>query len=218
MGNPLNGEESKEVLKAVYLLQLEKGCATIEDVSRMLKQGREWCERKLAELEAGNLVKNVSAGRSSGFVLSDEGRRGLKVVLTGGVFDIVHVGHLATLREAKKLGDVLVVVVARDRTVERMKGRKPINSEENRLEVVSALKPVDIAILGDEEDLYRTVRRVKPDVIALGYDQKHNEEEMRKKLNELGMNTKVVRLKIGIPHVKTSLIISRLQNIGKKSC
>lgn len=213
----MNSEASKEVLKAVYLLQLEKGCATIEDVSRILKQGREWCKRKLAELEAGNLVRSVSAGRSSGFVLSDKGRGNLKVVLTGGVFDIVHVGHLATLREAKRLGDLLVVVVARDRTVERMKGRKPINSERDRLEVISALKPVDLAILGDEKDLYQTVRRVKPDVIALGYDQKHDEEEMRKKLEELGIDAEVVRLKIGIPHVKTSLIISKMQNINKKS-
>ena len=211
-------DRDKEILKTVYLLQLEKGYATTDDICRKMKMKTEECTKKLAELEAKGMIKNVSSeGQPLRFVLSDVGRRSLSVVLTGGVFDIIHVGHLATLREAKRLGDLLVVVVARDRTVERMKGRKPINSERDRLEVISALKPVDLAILGDEEDLYRTVRRVKPDVIALGYDQKHNEEEMRKKLEELGINAEVVRLKIGIPHVKTSLIISKMQNISKKS-
>jgi len=95
--------------------------------------------------------------------------------------------------------------------VRRLKGRSPINREENRLEIVRSLKPVDIALLGDEEDPYETVRKVRPDIIALGYDQQHNEDEIRDKLAEMGLHARVVRLGVAVPNAKTSLIISKIQ-------
>ncbi|RLI09407.1 hypothetical protein DRO32_00665 [Candidatus Bathyarchaeota archaeon] len=165
------------------------------------------CEELLDDLASRGLVE-------AGYSLSREGREAIKVVLTGGVFDVLHVGHLATLEEAKRLGDVLVVVVARDETVERLKGRRPLNKEEDRLRLVSALKPVDMALLGDLEDMFKVVELVKPDVIALGYDQKHDEEAIREELSRRGLDADVVRLKIRVPGVKSSMIIARMSGRG----
>jgi len=142
------------------------------------------------------------------------GREAIRVVLTGGVFDVLHVGHLATLEEAKRLGDVLVVVVARDKTVEELKHRKPLNPEGDRLRLVSALKPVDLALLGDLEDMLKVVEFVKPDVIALGYDQKHDEERLRMELARRGLRADVVRLRTHVPGIKSSKIIARLRELG----
>jgi len=146
-----------------------------------------------------------------GYVLTEKGRSMLKVVLTGGVFDIIHVGHVSTLEEARKLGDILVTVVARNETVQRLKNRKPVNDEETRLQVVKALKPVDLALLGDPQDAYRIVRKVGPDIIALGYDQKEDEQSLQKALKRMGLRTRVVRLSSYIPGVKTSRIISLIR-------
>jgi len=104
-------------------------------------------------------------------VVKDELRRKVKVVLTGGVFDCLHYGHLLTLRAAKALGDLLVVVVARDETVERLKGRRPLQSVEERAEVVGELSLVDVALEG-AKDFRETIERVRPDVVVFGYDQK----------------------------------------------
>jgi len=111
-----------------------------------------------------------------------------------GVFDLLHPGHVAFLREAKALGDELVVVVARDSTAKRFK-HTPIISEAQRLELVAALKPVNRAILGNEGDIYEILDDLRPDVIALGYDQVHNEEKILEECRKRGLpRTKVVRL------------------------
>src|ERR1041385_1111523 len=96
-------------------------------------------------------------------------------VMTTGVFDLLHPGHLHMLEEAKKLGDELVVVLARDESAEREKHR-PITPEEHRRRMVEALKPVDKAVLGHRGDYYRIVTELKPDIIALGFDQKFDEK------------------------------------------
>ena len=111
-----------------------------------------------------------------------------------GVFDLLHPGHVAFLQEAKKLGDELVVVVARDSTAKRFK-HAPITPEANRVEMVGALKPVDRAVLGNEGDIFEILDEIRPDVIALGYDQLHNEEKIREECRRRGLpKTKVVRL------------------------
>ncbi len=115
-------------------------------------------------------------------------------VMATGVFDILHPGHVLFLQEAKKLGDELVVVVARDSTVERLKHR-PIMNEEIRRFMVESLKPVDRAVLGHEDDMYKTVEDVKPDIIVLGYDQKFSEEEIEEECKKRGLKVRVVRLK-----------------------
>ena len=114
-------------------------------------------------------------------------------VMATGVFDILHTGHLHYLSEAKKLGDELVVVVATDATVRKRK-HEPITPEKMRVELVGALKPVDEAFLGKEGDIFEIVVQLKPDVIALGYDQQFDEKRLQKELRARGMDIKVVRL------------------------
>lgn len=110
-----------------------------------------------------------------------------------GVFDLLHLGHLHFLEEARKLGDELVVVVATDKTVREQK-HEPITSEEMRLKMVKSLRPVDQAVLGREGDMYEIVREIKPDIIALGHDQTHDSERIKKDLKDRGINVEVVRL------------------------
>lgn len=114
-------------------------------------------------------------------------------VIATGVFDILHPGHLHFLEEAKKLGDELIVVVARDETVRRSK-HNPIMSEEVRRRMVEALKPVDKAVLGYVDDKYRIMEELKPDIIVLGYDQPFSEEEIRREMEKRGLRVSVVRL------------------------
>lgn len=114
-------------------------------------------------------------------------------VMATGVFDILHMGHIHYLTESKKLGDELLVVVARDSTAQR-NGKTPLFDENSRLAIVSQLKPVDMAILGHEGDIFRTVSENKPDIITLGYDQKFDPSRIEEKCRELGLNTKVVRI------------------------
>jgi FAD synthetase len=112
-----------------------------------------------------------------------------------GVFDILHAGHLAFLEEARKLGDELVVVVATDRIAERMKHR-PIQSQRIRLRLIAALRIVDRAVMGDEHDIYKTVERQRPDVIALGYDQRFDEGKLEEEIGARGLGpVNIVRLK-----------------------
>jgi FAD synthetase len=114
-------------------------------------------------------------------------------VMASGVFDILHTGHVHYLTEARKLGDELVVVVATDSTVRRNK-HEPITPDRMRLELVQALKPVDKAVLGREGDMFSVVAEIKPDIIALGYDQAFDEKVLETELAKRGMHIKVVRL------------------------
>jgi len=120
-------------------------------------------------------------------------------VMATGVFDILHLGHVYFLKEARRLGDELVVVVATDRTAEKLK-HIPVTSQDMRVKLVGELKPVDKAVLGYEDDRYKIVKELKPDIIALGFDQKHDEVEIIKDLNEHGMDVKVVRLEPFVEH------------------
>jgi FAD synthetase len=121
-----------------------------------------------------------------------------RVVLASGVFDLLHLGHVKFLEEAKKAGGgnaKLVVIVARDNTVKATKGRKPIMPENQRRALVESLRVVDAAVLGIEDfDVGEVIERVKPDVIALGYDQVDMERRVREYVNRHGLNVDVVRL------------------------
>jgi FAD synthetase len=114
-------------------------------------------------------------------------------VMATGVFDLLHPGHIYFLREARKLGDELVVVVARDSTARKFK-HEPITSEQSRLQMVSALKPVDRAVLGHEGDIYAILDEIRPDIIVLGFDQVHNEEKVLEECRKRNLRTSVVRL------------------------
>jgi FAD synthetase len=120
------------------------------------------------------------------------------VVLASGVFDLLHLGHVKFLEEAKKTGGKnaeLIVIIARDGTVEKNKGRKPIMPENQRLALVESLKVVDVAVLGFEEfDIGDVIEHIKPDVIALGYDQVEMEKSVRAYVDKHKLNVKVVRI------------------------
>lgn len=161
-------------------------------------------ERELASLRKKGLV----AGSKSRPRLTDKGRSRIKVVFTGGGYEIIHPGHLYTIEEAKKLGDVLVLVLARNTTIRKRKGREPVASETDRLALMSSLRQVDAAILGSEGSIYETLERVKPDVVALGYDQHHVEAEIVSEAKKRGMRVKVVRLSALDVDIKTSKILA----------
>ena len=132
-------------------------------------------------------------------------RRGsLRVVLAGGVFDIIHPGHIHTLKAAKALGDILVVAIATDKTAQKMKKRIPLHNQELRRELVDCLSMVDVAIIGHENDIFETVKLVKPEIIALGYDQIHQEKFMSDGCKRINLNTKIVRLQSPAPELSGS--------------
>ena len=121
-----------------------------------------------------------------------------KVVLASGVFDLLHLGHVKFLEEAKMAGGPdaqLVVVIARDSTVEKTKGRKPIMPEHQRCALVESLKVVDKAVLGYENlDIGEVIDNIKPDVIALGYDQEDMMKQVLDYVNRNKINVEVVRI------------------------
>ena len=104
-----------------------------------------------------------------------------------GVFDLLHAGHLHYLEQAKELGEHLSVVVAHDETVRKRK-HEPVTGQELRARMVAGLKPVDEVLIGNPPSIpiFEILEQIKPDVIALGYDQDHAEESIRIKLNEMG--------------------------------
>jgi cytidyltransferase-like protein len=143
----------KELAKKLFVMQMQYGGIPEESY------------HFLGENEKKLLVE--IRGR---FFLRNEARETLRVVLTGGFFDVIHIGHVVTLTEAKTHGDVLVVAVARDEHI-RKKGRAPVHPQEYRRMLVDALKPVDVAICGFEHP-QKMLDFVQPDVIVYGYDQK----------------------------------------------
>ena len=129
-----------------------------------------------------------------------------KIVLAGGVFDIIHPGHINTLNAAKRLGDVLVVVIATVKTSIKMKKRRPLHSAQLRQELVSSLSMVDLCIIGDEEDIFKTVGLVKPQIIALGYDQTHQEKFIIDGCRKINLDVTVARLESPRPETSSSSI------------
>jgi len=130
-------------------------------------------ENGIPQAEYGKLTRGEKAlleEREGKFFLRASERAKFKVVLTGGAFDVLHIGHVLVLQEAGKLGDLLVAVVATDQTVEKRKGKKPIHAADYRASMVGALKMVDLAIVGGT-DFLSTFARVQPDIVAFGYDQ-----------------------------------------------
>jgi len=123
-----------------------------------------------------------------------------KIVLASGVFDLLHLGHVKFLEEAKKTGGrnaELIVIVARDRTVEKRKGKKPIMPENQRRALLESLKVVDEAILGYEDfNMQKVIEKIKPDIIAIGHDshKTNMEQTVRNYIKENGLKIKIVKI------------------------
>lgn len=132
-----------------------------------------------------------------------------KKIICFGTFDILHPGHVYFLKESKKLGDFLVVVVARDVTVRKVRGRMGRNSEEKRKEKIEKLRVADEVMLGDERDPYKILDKVRPDIICLGYDQKVFTDDLKGELEKRRVEAKVVRMRAYKPKIYKS---SKLMN------
>ena len=129
-----------------------------------------------------------------------------KIILAGGVFDIIHPGHIHTLNAAKALGGILVVAIATDKTAKKMKKRPPLHDQELRCELVSCLSMVDKAVVGHEDDIFQTVKEIKPNIIVLGYDQTHQEKFISDGCKRINLNVEIVRLQSPVPHLSSSEI------------
>jgi FAD synthetase len=113
-------------------------------------------------------------------------------IICAGTFDFLHQGHIDFLKQARSLGEEMVVIVARDETVKRIKGFLPTHVEGDRVEKVIRTGIADRVVLGNrEEDIFKIIDELKPDVIALGYDQRVSEEAIAKRCPEC----KIFRLK-----------------------
>jgi FAD synthetase len=125
-------------------------------------------------------------------------RKNKKIVLASGTFDLLHLGHVRFLEEAKKAGSQsakLVVIVARDSTVKAQKGKTPVMPEDQRRALVESLKVVDEAILGKEGvSIEKAIEQIKPDIIAVGYDQYGTEKKVLKAIKQNGLEIKVAKI------------------------
>ncbi|MEM3712274.1 MAG: adenylyltransferase/cytidyltransferase family protein [Thermoproteota archaeon] len=140
-----------------------------------------------------------------------------RVVLTTGVFDIIHPGHIRFLEEAKRLAGrngSLVVIVACDTIVRKSKGRTPLFKARDRALMVSKLKPVDKVYVGRRGDLEKNIeffiKKIKPDVIVFGYDQEDIMCKTLKVLDGLGLRIKTVRMR-KFYNVSSSKIIGKIR-------
>ncbi|MFH1663573.1 MAG: adenylyltransferase/cytidyltransferase family protein [archaeon] len=117
-------------------------------------------------------------------------------VLAFGTFDGLHPGHLHYLEQAKKFGEELTVVIARDTRVKKIKLREPILKENERKKLIQALKPVDKTVLGNKNGaIFEVLKKLKPEVIVLGYDQQPSTEKLREELKKRGIKAEIKRVK-----------------------
>jgi len=189
----------KTILSTMYVCQINERNLT-DSLNGKNILSKDQINEKIDDLIEKNLVNKDR------ITLTEIGRNSLCVVLAGGVFDIIHPGHISTLNAAKALGDVLVVVVATDNTAVKMKKRNPLHSQEQRQELVKSLKVVDLCLIGQENDIFKTVNLVKPQIIALGYDQIHQEKFITEGCKKIKLDARVARLQSPIPESSSSKI------------
>jgi len=189
----------KAILSAMYVCQIN-GKLAFDLIKKKSMLSSDVINSKIDKLIKNQLVNEDRK------TLTEIGRNSLHVVLSGGVFDIIHPGHIYTLNAAKALGDVLVVVVATDNTSEKMKKRRPLHTQEQRQELVNSLSMVDLCLVGQEDDIFKTVDRVRPQIIALGYDQIHQEKFITDGCKKIELEAKVARLQSPIPESSSSKI------------
>jgi cytidyltransferase-like protein len=200
---------SKSILAKIYASHFVVEVSPIVYLTQVLGTDEQSLLSELSDLEKRNFVKLSNSVPS----LTPAGRKSIIAVMTGGAFDILHPGHIETLEQARALGDALIVSVARDSAFERNKNRKPHHNELLRLKLVSAVRAVDAGVLGSETDIFETVLRLKPDIIALGYDQFHNEERILQEVQSRGIDVKMVRLKSSVPDIKSSSLITHSESL-----
>ena len=189
----------KKILCRIFLNNLEKK-RTVKNIQKYLDIEKKELDRIINNLISKQLVKKIKTS----YILTEKGRKNIKVVFTGGVYDIIHPGHIHTLKNSKQEGDLLIVSIARDNRVIKIKGMKPINNEKMRRILVSAIRYVDFTVLGSKGDIFGIVKKIKPNVITIGYDQTHQINELKKRVKINNLNIKIKKLDSPIPHVKSS--------------
>ncbi|HJU34616.1 MAG TPA: adenylyltransferase/cytidyltransferase family protein [Nitrososphaera sp.] len=196
----------KTILANLYSSMLDPSISPYVRLKARLPISQECYNSMVSRLVRVGLVEKCDPTK-----LTFIGRDALRVVLVGGVFDLIHPGHIHTLRAAKAEGDVLVVIVARQSTAKKIKKfRKIYHDEKLRRDLVNSLNFVDLALIGKEGTLYDTVEYVKPNVIALGYDQAHSEKDIAENCKKRNLNVQVIRLSTPIPGSKSSKIKEEL--------
>ena len=131
-----------------------------------------------------------------------------KIIFTNGCFDILHRGHIEYLKEAKKLGDVLIIGLNSDNSVKKIKGgNRPINSEEDRAEILFQLKPVDFVVIFDEDTPYELIKGIVPDILVKGGDWKIEQIVGSDIVIENGGKVKSLKY---FPSSSTSIIIKKI--------
>jgi len=128
----------------------------------------------------------------------------MKKIIVFGSFDILHKGHFYFLKQAKSYGNYLIVVLARDKTIEQLKNRKPLNNEKKRKANLEKIDIVDKVLLGNLKDKYKVIEEQKPDIICLGYDQKFFVNSLKQELAKRNLNIKIVKLKPYKPEIYKS--------------
>ncbi len=142
-------------------------------------------------------------------ILARERKRGRRIVLTNGLFDLFHVGHLRGLEQARALGDVLVVAVNRDRRARELKGPgRPIIPERQRAEVVAGLACVDYVVLFGEDTPAALVRALEPDVVAKGSEYRGTDPQEKRTVEAQGGRFVFLRQ---IPGVRSTLVLDRIR-------
>lgn len=133
-----------------------------------------------------------------------------KKVMIFGTFDGIHEGHRSLFRQAHTYGERLIAIVAQDATVAAVKGRPPRQGEQERLYALRKETHIDEAVLGDADDKHAVIRKYRPDVICLGYDQKNFIDTLEKTLRDTGLhNTKIIRLRPFKPETYKSSLIQK---------
>lgn len=118
----------------------------------------------------------------------------MKTVMIFGTFDILHCGHVHMFKQAKEYGDKLIAVVGRDENIEKVKGIGPMHNEQERMELLQHIDLIDEVVLGDKTDVYKTIRDKKPDIVALGYDQRAYVDDLSNAITQAGLTSQIVRL------------------------
>ncbi len=196
----------KTIIANLYASMLDPSISAYGRLNARLPISQKFYNSSISRLIKIGLVEKSDPTKLTFF-----GRDALKVILVGGVFDLIHPGHIHTLKAAKAEGDVLVVIVARQSTAQKIKKyRKIYHDEKLRKDLVTSLNFVDLALIGKEGTLYDTVEYVKPNVIALGYDQAHSEKDIAENCKKRNLNIQVIRLSTPIPGSKSSKIKEEL--------
>lgn len=136
--------------------------------------------------------------------------QGKSIVSTNGCFDILHVGHVRILKQSKALGDILVVGINSDASVKKLKGEdRPINTQDDRAELLSSLECVDIVSIFDEGTPVEFLKVVRPNIHVKGADYKPKDLEETPVVESFGGEVRILPL---VPHKSTTSLVEKIRN------